>query len=163
RSTPLGELLDRVRERLRVGQERRDILEADAFLWPVRDLANLLGEIHPIMLTQAGAGRARKGAETAPGPARPGPRDPRPRPLVTGQSRRAALAIPRRRGRELLPNDPEGKELVTLKTEDRLEPFDVLLAEQSVSALRAARREQTLVFQIADLRDGDVRKLVLER
>ena len=44
--------VDRVLERHRVGQERRDVLEADARLRPVRDLPDLLGEIHPIMLTQ---------------------------------------------------------------------------------------------------------------
>src|SRR6266540_3168730 len=65
RAPPLRELLDRVRERIRVGEQRRDVLEADARLRPVGDLADLFGEIHPIMLTQAGAARARRGAARA--------------------------------------------------------------------------------------------------
>ena len=57
---PLRKLVDRILEGLGIREQRRDVLEPDTRLGPVRYLSNLLGEIHPIMLTQAGAARARR-------------------------------------------------------------------------------------------------------
>src|SRR5206468_12449039 len=91
---PLRELVDRVPERLGVGEQRRDVFEADALLRPVRDLADFLGEIHPIMLTQAGAARARKAVVTARrrrSPALPGLR------CRSGGARGFVIAAPARR------------------------------------------------------------------
>src|SRR5262245_30880637 len=65
-------------------------------------------------------------------------------------------------GGKLLPDDPEWQELVALQPQDRLEPLDVLLAEQPVSALCALQRQQALVLEVADLRDRDVRELRLQ-
>src|SRR5437660_12102202 len=42
RAPPLRELVDRVRERVRIGEQWRDVLEADAGLGPVGDLADRL-------------------------------------------------------------------------------------------------------------------------
>ena len=42
------------------------------------------------------------------------------------------------------------------------QPLDVLLAEEPVAALRAPRRQQPLVLEVADLRDRDVRELGLQ-
>ena len=56
-------VLPRSSEQFRFREKRRDVLEADPRLRPVGDLTNLLGEIHPIMLTQAGEARARRGAD----------------------------------------------------------------------------------------------------
>src|SRR5439155_27076175 len=72
---PLREPLDRISERPGIRQQRGDVLEADALLRPVRDLTDLLGEIHRIMLTQAGAPRARTGSGSAAARAPPTLRD----------------------------------------------------------------------------------------
>src|SRR5262249_55607375 len=66
-----------------------------------------------------------------------------------------------RRG-ELLPDHAQRQELVALQAQDRLQPLDVVLAEEPVAALRPSRREQALVLEIADLRDRDVRELGLQ-
>ena len=42
------------------------------------------------------------------------------------------------------------------------QPLDVVLAEEPVAALRAPRREQPLVLEVADLRDRDVGELRLQ-
>src|SRR5207245_5817065 len=77
--------------------------------------------------------------------------------LWTGQPGRAAPPTLLRRGRrELLADHPEREELVALEPENRLQPLDVLLAEEAVPAAGAARRQQALVLEVADLRDGDV-------
>src|SRR5205807_3405723 len=83
-------------------------------------------------------------------------------PLLVGE--RGALAAPALLdgGGELLPDDAERQELVALQAQDRLQPVDLVLAEQAVAAGRAPRRQQALVLQVADLRDRDVRELRLE-
>src|SRR5256714_4321110 len=83
--------------------------------------------------------------------------------LVLAERRGAALAplLPRPGG-ELLADHPQREELVALEPEDRLEPLDVVLAEQPVAPLRALRRQQPLILEIADLRDRDVRELGLQ-
>ena len=63
---------------------------------------------------------------------------------------------------ELLADDAERQKLVALQAKDRLEPVDVVLREEPVAALRAPRREEALVLEVADLGDGDVGELVLE-
>src|SRR5262249_39700015 len=63
---------------------------------------------------------------------------------------------------ELLTDDAQRQELVALEPEDRLEPLDVVLAEHPIPALRPARGEQSLVLEVADLRDRDVRELLLQ-
>src|ERR671937_377291 len=73
-----------------------------------------------------------------------------------------ALAVARGGCGELLADDAERQELVALQAQDRLQPLDVFLAEEPVAALRPPRREQTLILEAADLRDGDVRELVLQ-
>src|SRR5919199_3098557 len=77
----------------------------------------------------------------------------RPRPLAV---------LPASGRRELLADHPQRQELVALEAQDRLQPLDVLLAEEPVAALRAPQREEALVLEVADLRDRDVRELVLE-
>src|SRR5919197_1798622 len=77
----------------------------------------------------------------------------RPRPLAV---------LPAGGRRKLLADHPQRQELVALEAQDRLQPLDVLLAEEPVAALRPPQREQTLVLEVADLRDRDVRKLPLE-
>src|SRR5207302_1285512 len=64
--------------------------------------------------------------------------------------------------RELLTDHAKREELVALEAQDRLQPLDVVLAEEPVAALRALRREEPLVLEVADLRDRDVRELRLE-
>ena len=61
---------------------------------------------------------------------------------------------------QLLADHAQRQELVALQPEDRLEPLDVGVREQPVAAARAARREQPLILEVADLRDRDVRELV---
>src|SRR4051794_4620890 len=63
---------------------------------------------------------------------------------------------------QLLADPPERQELVSLQAEDRLEPLHVLVGVEPVAALRAPRREQALVLEVADLRDRDVRELRLQ-
>ena len=64
--------------------------------------------------------------------------------------------------RELLADHAQRQELVALEPEDRLQPLDVVLAEQPVAAARPLRRQQALVLEVADLRDRDVRELGLQ-
>src|SRR3954447_24639042 len=66
-------------------------------------------------------------------------------------------------GRELLPDDAQRQELVALQAQDRPQPRDVVGRVQPGAAGRAPRREQLLVLEVADLRDRDVRELLLER
>src|SRR5919201_3584167 len=73
-----------------------------------------------------------------------------------------ALAVARGGCGELLADDAERQELVALQAQDRLQPLDVFLAEEPVAALRPPRREQALILEVADLRDGDVRELVFQ-
>src|SRR6266540_2088457 len=82
--------------------------------------------------------------------------------LVLGQGepgRTPALAILAVRRRQLLPDDSQRQELVALKPQDRLEPLDVVLAEEAVPPTCSARREQPLVLEVPNLRDRDVREL----
>ena len=85
-------------------------------------------------------------------------RSPPPRSPQAARAPAPALAAPRRR--ELLADHAQRQELVALQPQDRLQPLDVVLAEQAVAAPRALRREQPLVLEVADLRDRDVRELV---
>ena len=109
-------------------------------------------------------------------------RTPRARARAPGRCRRARRArrgrarAPARRDRpggcrfraaagaggELLPDHAQRQELVALQAQDRLEPLDVVLAEEPVAAARALRRQQALVLEVADLRDRDVRELGLQ-
>src|SRR5262249_3307881 len=69
----------------------------------------------------------------------------------------------RRRGLlELLADHLERQELVALEPEDRLQPLELLLAEEPVAAARPGRRDEALALEVADLRDRDVRELGLE-
>jgi hypothetical protein len=79
---------------------------------------------------------------------------------ASGERRRA----PRRfaPGEASLADHAERQKLVPLETEDRPEALDVVVAVEAVAALRPARREEALAFQVADLRDRDVGKLVAE-
>ncbi len=61
---------------------------------------------------------------------------------------------------ELLANHAQRQELVALQLEDRRQPLDVGRREQPVAASRPARRDQALILEVADLRDGDVRELL---
>src|SRR5205823_708398 len=75
----------------------------------------------------------------------------------------ATAFLGRARGRrELLPDHAQREELVALEPENRLEPLDVVLAEEAVAALRPPRRKQALILEVPDLRDRDVRELGLE-
>src|SRR4051812_40202346 len=84
--------------------------------------------------------------------------------LVRTDRRRtpALAALAPRPARELLADHAQRHELVALKAQDRLQPVDVVLAEQAVAALGALRREQSLVLEVPDLRDRDVRELGLQ-
>ena len=84
--------------------------------------------------------------------------------LLAEPGRAGAACAPRRRaaGCELLPDHPQRQELVALQPQDRLQPLDVLLAEEPVAAARALRRQQPLVLEVADLRDRDVLELGLQ-
>ncbi len=111
-----------------------------------------------------GAGRAAR-TPRAPGPARRRSRPARTalrgraRPRLSDPRRAAALALRAAAGGELLADHAQRQELVPLQPQDRLEPLDVLLAEEAVAAARALRREQPLVLEVADLRDRDVGEL----
>ena len=256
---PRGELVDRLPQRGRVEQERRDVLEADARLGEVRDLADArlqidrrhasltgestdvpreeeLGQLVRGLAPAPGGPRARRAAAPGCASAAPARRAPRAGPSrgrrrcgtraggaarsrsarasrtrprcrrrsrsrAAGRPRRAARAgrtprapargparcprarraprgrappparrAPRRRRRrsfararrELLADHAQRQELVALEAQDRLEPLDVVLAEQAVAALRALRRQQPLILEVADLRDRDVRELGLQ-
>ena len=82
--------------------------------------------------------------------------------LRRGESRPPAASILRGGRRELLADHAERQELVPLQPEDRLEPLDVLFAEQPVASARALRGEQALIFEVADLRDRDVGEIRLQ-
>ena len=75
---------------------------------------------------------------------------------------RRRLRSAARAGGELLSDHAQRQELVALQPQDRLEPLDVLLAEEPVAATRALRRQQALILEVADLRDRDVRELRLQ-
>src|SRR5207249_10829016 len=79
-------------------------------------------------------------------------------PLLEARDTAAPLRL-RARRRELLPDHAQRQELVPLEPQDRLQPLDVLLAEEAVATLRAPRRQEALVLEVADLRDRDVRKV----
>jgi len=55
-------------------------------------------------------------------------RGPRAAPVLTGR-RRGPLARALGRLLQLLADDPQGQELVTLQPQDRAQPLDVLLRE----------------------------------
>src|SRR5919199_4636024 len=83
--------------------------------------------------------------------------------LPTEPKRPRPLAVLAARGRgKLLTDHAQRQELVALEAQERLEPLDVLLAEEPIAALRPPEREQALVLEVADLRDRDVRELLLE-
>src|SRR5262249_15708839 len=63
---------------------------------------------------------------------------------------------------ELLTDDAQRQELVALEPEDRLQPLDLVLADHPIPAPPPARGEQSLVLEVADLRDRDVRELLLQ-
>src|SRR5262249_7664339 len=77
-------------------------------------------------------------------------------------TRRAGPALRRSRLPELLADHLERQELVPLQPQDRLQPLELLLAEEPVAAARPPRRHEPLPLEVADLRDRDVRELRLE-
>jgi hypothetical protein len=83
-------------------------------------------------------------------------------PIPKPSSASSSAARRRLPGGELLADHPQRQELVPLEPEDRLEPLDVVLAEEPVAALRPLRRQQPLVLEIPDLRDRDVGELGLQ-
>jgi hypothetical protein len=83
--------------------------------------------------------------------------------LFLTQACTPAFAVTRGRRGKLLADDPQWQKLVSLEPQDRLEPLQVVLAEEPVAALCPTRCEQPLVLEVADLRDRDVRKVVLEQ
>src|SRR5919197_564197 len=101
---PRSELLDRLPQRLRIGEQRHDVLEDDARLREVGDVANLLGEIHVTMLTQRGAAYAGTRAVPAPAHEPRAPRGPRSR---RASVRGCASAAPARRSPRAIP--PRGR------------------------------------------------------
>src|SRR5215207_1766453 len=67
------------------------------------------------------------------------------------------LALGRaKRRRQLLANDAQREELVALQAQDHLQPVDVVIGKQAVSALRPPGGHQALILEVADLGDGDV-------
>src|SRR5581483_11077068 len=85
------------------------------------------------------------------------------RPGAPGRRGLAATARPPEiPARELLPDDPQGEELVALHAQDRAEPLDVRLAVEAIAAGGPARGEQLLVLKVADLGDRDVVELLPE-
>ena len=73
----------------------------------------------------------------------------------------ASRAVSRSAGAvELLANDTQRQELVALEPQDRGEALDVVGREEPIAATRAARRDEALVLEVADLRDGDVGELL---
>src|SRR5581483_11297543 len=82
--------------------------------------------------------------------------------LGLAERRPAAATLLARTGRELFADHAQRQELVSLHPQDRLEPLDVVLAEEPVPALRPLRRQQPLILEVADLRNRDVRKLALQ-
>src|SRR5437667_6812760 len=59
-------------------------------------------------------------------------------------------------GGQLLTDHPQGQELVALHAQDRPQALYVGLAVEAVATLRAARRKELLVLEVADLGDRDV-------
>src|SRR6187200_3777214 len=57
-----------------------------------------------------------------------------------------AVAPPATGRGELLADDAQRQELVALQTQDRAKSLDVFLGEQSVTAVRAAKGQQPLLF-----------------
>ena len=87
----------------------------------------------------------------------------RDHPVLRAERRRpAALPLVRAGRVELLADHAQRQELVALEAQDRLQPLEVLGAEQAVAALRAPRSEQPLVLEVADLRDRDVGELLAQ-
>src|SRR5439155_12100069 len=82
--------------------------------------------------------------------------------LLADQPAAPALAVTRAGGGKLLADDAQRQELVALEAQNRLEALEVVLAEEAVPALGPARRQQSLILEAPDLRDRDVRELVLE-
>ena len=75
----------------------------------------------------------------------------------------ASCAVSRSAGAvELLADDTQRQELVALEPQDRREALDVVGREEPVAATRAPRRDQPLVLEVADLRDGDVGELLAQ-
>ena len=95
-----------------------------------------------------------------------------PRSRTDGAPAGAAHGFGRRRGGrgdvarrcapagELLTDDAQRQELVALQAQDRAQPRHVAAAVEAIAARRAARRQQLLVLEVADLRDRDVRELL---
>src|SRR4051794_24101199 len=99
-------------------------------------------------------------------------RDPRPlaelvqldlRLLLAERERPAPAAVAHGRRRELLADHPQGQELAALQAQHGAQPLDVVLAVEPVAALRAPRRDQALILEVADLGDRDVREVVAQR
>src|SRR5581483_9649287 len=63
---------------------------------------------------------------------------------------------------EALLDHPQREEVVALLLEDPTQAFDVGLVELPVARRRALGVEQPLALEEADLRDGDVRELLLQ-
>ena len=57
-------------------------------------------------------------------------------------------------------NHAERQELVALEPQDRLEPLDVVVGEETVAAACSPWPEQALILEVPDLRDGDVGELL---
>src|SRR3954469_8278022 len=83
--------------------------------------------------------------------------------LFLAQAGTPALAVTCGRRGQLLADNPQWQKLVSLQPQNRLEPLQVVLAEEPVTALRSAWSEQPLVLEVADLRDRDVGEVVLEQ
>ena len=82
---------------------------------------------------------------------------------ATGPSLAGRDVVARAARGELLADDAQRQELVALQAQDRAQALHVAAGVEPVAARRAARRQQLLILQIADLRDRDVRELLLER
>jgi hypothetical protein len=65
-------------------------------------------------------------------------------------------------GGELLADNAQGQELVALHAQDHPQALDVSLAVEAVATPGAARGQQLLVLQVADLGDRDVVELLAE-
>ncbi len=96
RSRPVGELPDRLREVLRVGDQRHEVLEDDPLAREVRDVADAVAEVELVMpcAPRSRAGRGRAGGGRAPARPARAPRGPRARSCG---ARRCASAVPARR------------------------------------------------------------------
>jgi hypothetical protein len=64
--------------------------------------------------------------------------------------------------RQLLADHAKRQELVALQAQDRAQALDIGLAVEAVTAGGAARVEQLLVLEVADLGDRDVVELALQ-